>query len=118
MDSNAYIHDAPLLMALLEYADQRRVSLHMPGHQDGRNFPENFSKRLAEIDSTELAVTDDLNQPNGPAAKAMQAAAAAFGAADTLFVTGGSTTALYALISAYCPKGSKIVNRVQYIELY
>lgn len=109
MNSDKVIQDAPLLAALLNYADQRRISLHMPGHQGGQDFPDPFRLRLAEIDATELIATDDLNQPSGPAAVAMQAAAAAFGASQTLFVTGGSTTALYAMVTAFCPKGSKII---------
>lgn len=109
MNPDAIIQDAPLLAALLRYADQGRISFHMPGHQDGKGFPEAFRYRLAEIDATELAATDDLNQPAGPAAEAMRAAADAFGAAGTLFVTGGSTTGLYAMITAFCPRGSKLV---------
>lgn len=109
MNPDAIIQDAPLLAALLRYADQGRISLHMPGHQDGKSFPEAFRNRLAEIDATELAATDDLNRPAGPAADAMWAAADAFGAAGTLFVTGGSTTGLYAMVTAFCPRGSKLV---------
>lgn len=102
------IQDAPLLSALLRHAKQGRISLHMPGHQAGIGFPESIRSQLVELDVTELSVTDDLNAPAGPAYLAMTAAAAAFGAAQTLFVTGGSTTALYAMVTAFCPRGSKI----------
>jgi len=109
MNPDDIIQEAPLLAALLRYADQGRISLHMPGHQDGKGFPESLRSRLAEIDATELATTDDLNRPAGPAADAMRSAADAFGAVGTLFVTGGSTTGIYAMITAFCPRGSKLV---------
>ncbi len=108
-DSDRLIQDAPLLAALVSFAKQDRFSLHMPGHQAGAGFPELIRHHLADLDVTELSVTDDLNAPTGPAAAAMKEAAAAFGAMETFFVTGGSTTALFAMVAAFCPRGSKIV---------
>lgn len=102
------LRNAPLLQVLLDYANQERVSFHMPGHQGGNLLPRFISERLAEIDATELPVTADLNDPEGAALSAMQLAAEAFQAGETLFVTGGSTTAIQAMITAFCPRGSTI----------
>lgn len=107
--SDEIIRHAPLLLAMLGYAAQGRISFHMPGHQDGAGLPGEIRHCLAELDATELAVTDDLNEPAGPAADAMRLAADAFQAAETLFVTGGSTTAIQAMVTAFCPRGSLIV---------
>lgn len=106
---DAAIENAPLLQAMLGYAAQGRISFHMPGHQDGSGLPTAIRSRLAELDATELTATDDLNDPTGPAAAAMRAAAEAFGAAETLFVTGGSTGAIQAMVTAFCPRGSCII---------
>ncbi len=107
--SSNYFKNAPLLQVMLDYAKQKRVSFHMPGHQGGSNLPAEIRCQLAEIDATELPVTADLNDPEGPALEAMRLASQAFQTAETLFVTGGSTTAIQAMITAFCPRGSSIL---------
>ena len=89
----------PLATALLRFADSRRTSWHMPGHDGGFFLPEWLAGRLAAMDTTELAATDDLNRPEGPAREAMQLAATAFGAGITRFITTGSTTAIQIMLA-------------------
>ncbi len=99
----------PLVDALLRNASAGRVSFHMPGHSDGRAFPDGFASALASFDTTELPWTDDLNHPAGPAREAMDLAAAAFGAGWTRFATCGATCALLAAVAALCPRGSRVL---------
>lgn len=90
----------PLLEALYAYAAENRISWHMPGHNNGEAWPLSFRGNLASIDTTELAVTDDLNHPEGPARHAMLLASKAFGSGYTRFLTSGSTTAIQLLLAA------------------
>ena len=69
----------PLLEALYAYAAENRISWHMPGHNNGEAWPLSFRGNLASIDTTELAVTDDLNHPEGPARHAKLKASKAIG---------------------------------------
>jgi arginine decarboxylase len=102
----------PLATALLRFADNRRTSWHMPGHGGGFLLPEWLAGRLTTIDTTELAETDDLNRPEGPAREAMQLAASAFGAGITRFITTGSTTAIQIMLAlAVGRRGRILVSR-------
>lgn len=102
----------PLATSLLRFADSRRTSWHMPGHDGGFFLPEWLAGRLAAMDTTELAATDDLNRPEGPAREAMQLAATAFGAGITRFITTGSTTAIQIMLAlAVGRRGSILVSR-------
>lgn len=92
--------EMPLVAALLAYTRSGRQSWHMPGHLAGLAWPAWLSSAFASLDLTELPLTDDLNQPAGPAAQAMARAAECFGAGYTRFITGGSTTALQVLLAA------------------
>lgn len=100
---------APLAARLLSASRTEQFGFHMPGHQAGRAFSEALAADLFRSDTTELPATDDLNDP-GPALQAAQAAAAkAFGAAHTFFLTGGSTQGLHALMLAACGRGGRML---------
>lgn len=95
----------PLLDALLRAAEEKPARFQMPAHQGGTLFPDSFRLHLADIDWTEGPDTGDLLHPAGPVRAALDAAARAFGAGSTRFVTGGSTSALFALLHAVVPRG-------------
>lgn len=102
----------PLATALLRFAENRRTSWHMPGHDGGFLLPEWLNDNLSAIDATELPETDDLNRPEGPAREAMVLAAAAFGAGATRFITTGSTTAIQIMLAlAVGRRGRLLVSR-------
>lgn len=106
MDS---ILDAPLLAALLKRAPQVEDGWHMPGHLAGIGFSRSFQQHFALLDTTELASTDDINHPTGPALAAMNKAAGAFGAGHTRFITTGSTGALQILLAAAVGRGKQLL---------
>ncbi|MBO9598267.1 MAG: aminotransferase class I/II-fold pyridoxal phosphate-dependent enzyme [Cohnella sp.] len=95
-------HQAPLYEALSAHAGLRAHSFHVPGHKQQAewNDPESaeFYRSLLPLDVTELADTDDLHHPQGPLAEAQQLAAQCFGAEETSFLVGGSTSGNLAMI--------------------
>lgn len=99
----------PLATALLRFAENRRTSWHMPGHDGGFLLPEWLNDNLSAIDTTELPATDDLNRPEGPAREAMELAASAFGAGITRFITTGSTTAVQIMMALAVGRRGKIL---------
>ena len=86
-------------------AMEGRGWLHMPGH--GGDLP----WLDAALDVTELPVSDDLHDPlsGGPMERAQELAAQACGAGATLFLTGGSTLGIHAMLTAYVPPGGKVI---------
>lgn len=95
--------DAPVLKGLSRLAG--RAWLHMPGH--GGHLP----WMDAAFDTTELPVSDDLHQPEAGGffeeAQALYAKAA--GAESTLFLAGGSTLGVQAMLLAFVPPGGKVI---------
>lgn len=81
----------------------------MPGHRSGQSWPDSIRTRLASLDTTELAATDDLHQPTGPALAAMDLAAHCFGAGRTWFLTNGSTGGILTLLAGLVGRGRKII---------
>ncbi|MDD2534719.1 MAG: aminotransferase class I/II-fold pyridoxal phosphate-dependent enzyme, partial [Eubacteriales bacterium] len=81
----------------------------MPGHRAGLAIPESIQGQLAFFDTTELSTTDDLHHPYGPARDAMVLAADCFGAAETLFLTNGSTVGILALLASMVGRRQKLI---------
>jgi len=95
-------HQAPLFEALAAHAGLHAHSYHVPGHkQQAEGFDPGaaaFYRALLPLDVTELADTDDLHHPQGPLAEAQRLAAICFGAEETSFLVGGSTSGNLAMI--------------------
>ncbi len=100
---------APLLFALQRHATQGRSGWHTPGHKAGQAWPRWLSEDLARLDLTELPLTDDINQPQGPALLAMQLAARACAAGLTRFITSGTTVALQILLAWAVGSGGSLL---------
>lgn len=73
---------------------------HMPGHAGARLFHDEYASALIAVDTTELASSDDLHDPSGPALRAMQEASRVYGSKESLFVTTGSTTGIHVMLAA------------------
>ncbi|AWB42791.1 amino acid decarboxylase [Paenibacillus sp. CAA11] len=103
-----YEQQAPLLQALNCYAARKDASFHVPGHKDGaayRAAAGGLTAVLREamtIDATEITGLDDLHHPEEVIAEAQRLAAVAFGAEETYFLVGGSTSGNLALILTAC----------------
>lgn len=79
----------------------------MPGHKGRPVLPE-LNHPFA-IDYTEIAGTGNLYEGDEPIASAERDAARYYGAADCLFLTGGSTQALMTAIGAAVPPGGTLL---------
>ncbi|MCR2807175.1 aminotransferase class I/II-fold pyridoxal phosphate-dependent enzyme [Paenibacillus soyae] len=113
---------APLYQALVNHASKDPVSFHVPGHHGNEALQyalnmldkqeeainRHFGPLLA-LDVTELSTTDDLHHPESSIKEAQALAAECFGAEDTYFLVGGSTSGNLALILAVCDPGDIIL---------
>ncbi|WP_430095744.1 aminotransferase class I/II-fold pyridoxal phosphate-dependent enzyme [Paenibacillus cisolokensis] len=99
-------HQAPLLEALLRYREEGNVSLHVPGHKNGKAYAgvqeADLLREVMRIDVTEITGTDDLHHPEGVIRQAQQLAADCFGAEESYFLVGGSTSGNLAMILTVC----------------
>lgn len=92
--------DEPTLMdALLRFGRQDAARFHIPGHKGNSKLLPMFG-RYAEVDFTELEPTGNLYEGTGPIAAAEKRMAAAVGAPQSFFITGGSTQGICAALSA------------------
>lgn len=98
-----------LFDALSAFSEGKRVSFHMPANRGGLDFPEGFQNGFSAFETTELALTDDLNDPQGPGLLAERDAARFFGAERSFFFSSGSTMAIYTMLAAVCPPGSRLL---------
>ena len=83
-----------------------RCSFHMPGHKGKAPFG---PADLYALDATELPLTDDLYAPERGIAQAQRLYAGAAGAAETIFLTNGSTSGIHVMTQLYCREGDTIL---------
>jgi len=105
---------APLVEALTEYRLRGASSFHVPGHKNGRAYgmDPKYAEMLQaamEIDVTEITGTDDLFHPEGAIREAQELAADCFGADESYFLVGGSTSGNMALILTVCEEPGDII---------
>lgn len=106
---------APLFETLIRLAKQDPVSFHVPGHRYGHTWEHHNSAEseaysaIMKLDTTELSATDDLHHPEAAIAEAQILAAKRFGAEETFFLVGGSTSGNLALILAVCEPGDLVI---------
>ncbi|MBB3114081.1 arginine/lysine/ornithine decarboxylase [Paenibacillus phyllosphaerae] len=102
---------APIYAMLQQHSKSDPISYHVPGHRFGASLaplesiePEAAAafQAIMKLDVTELSITDDLHDPSGAIAEAQELAAACFGAEQTYFLVGGSTSGNIAMILACC----------------
>ncbi|CAM4401765.1 aminotransferase class I/II-fold pyridoxal phosphate-dependent enzyme [Paenibacillus alkaliterrae] len=112
---------SPILNALIKHAQNRPAGFHVPGHRYGQALQQDFQLKepaahpavwftsIMQLDVTELSSTDDLHHPEASILEAQQLAARTFGAEETFFLVGGSTSANIALLLTLCEPGEKII---------
>ncbi len=106
-------HRAPLYEALDAHVRLGANAFHVPGHKQRAAWGDErtastFASLLA-LDLTELSDTDDLHQPQGPLAEAQELAADCYGADETRFLVGGSTTGNLSMIMGLCSPGDVVI---------
>ena len=87
---------APLYEALERFRKQRVVPFDVPGHKRGRGNPELvqlLGEKCVGLDVNSMKPLDDLCHPSSVIRDAEALAAEAFGAANSFFMVGGTTSA-------------------------
>ncbi|KFN01782.1 aminotransferase class I/II-fold pyridoxal phosphate-dependent enzyme [Bacillus clarus] len=95
----------PLYEALIRFKERQPLSLHVPGHKNGLNFPEEAIasfKDILSIDVTELTGLDDLHSPFECINEAQQLLADVYGAQKSYFLINGSTVGNLTMILSCC----------------
>lgn len=107
---------APIYEMLIAHALKRTTPFHVPGHKqrsqqfdNGLNQEQAALDTLMSIDITELSGTDDLHDPSGAIARAQELAADCYGADETRFLVGGSTSGNLAMILGVCEPGELVL---------
>ncbi|SDN11803.1 aminotransferase class I/II-fold pyridoxal phosphate-dependent enzyme [Sediminibacillus halophilus] len=102
----------PLFGALQTFSQKNPISFHVPGHKNGKIFTDNgleIFEKLLQIDVTELTGLDDLHVATGAIKQAQNLAASWFGADETFFLVGGSTTGNLAMMLTAARLGRKVL---------
>lgn len=103
----------PLFDAMVNLAEQRKVSFHTPGHKSGKGISTRFRKfvgpRIFSIDLTTLDEVDSLHKPKGVIKEAQNLAAKAYGADRSYFLVNGTTGGNHAMILATCDPGTPVL---------
>ncbi|UOY91398.1 aminotransferase class I/II-fold pyridoxal phosphate-dependent enzyme [Ectobacillus sp. JY-23] len=102
----------PLYDTLVQFAQHKPVSFHVPGHKNGRFASKHASKHfnhLLEIDVTELSNLDDLHHPTECIKEAAELVADLYGVKKSFLLVNGSTVGNLAMILATCRSGDIIL---------
>ena len=95
-----------LLEVLKTYAERGASRFHMPGHKGV--LPPPFNE-AAKIDVTELGATGDLyHENNGAIRESERGMAALYGAKDCLYLTGGATQGIFAMLASAAAPGDSV----------
>ena len=103
---------APIYEALLDYKKKRIVSFDVPGHKQGKGYPEMtelFGEKAVSIDVNSMKPLDNLCHPVGVIREAEQIAADAFGAENVFFMINGTSSAVQAMVTYALRRGEKII---------
>ena len=92
---------------LTEYDKKDIYPMHMPGHKRNGNVMDMVNPYT--IDVTEAGELDDLHNPEGILAEAMERCAKVFGSSKSFFLVNGSTCGLLAGIFAATRNGDRIL---------
>lgn len=102
-DLQSYEGETPILDALESHAKAERISLHVPGHHQGRLLPARFDAwfgQASKLDATELVGLDNLHRATSAIKYSRQLTAAHYGAVDTFYSVNGATACVMAAVAA------------------
>lgn len=96
----------PLYEALMSHKSLNRASFHTPGHKNSKKI---LSKRLFELDFTELPDTDSLYDAATVIKKAEVLMSQLYGSKRTIFSAGGCTLCIQTMLKLALPYGGKVI---------
>lgn len=100
----------PLYEALLNHS--HTYSYHVPGHKNGKVFPEKLKdtfQAVLAIDKTEIDGLDDLHDPVSVIAEAEKLLAALYQVQKSYFLVGGATSGNMAMLLAAVSRGDTVL---------
>lgn len=103
---------APVFEALEKMKSTRLVPFDVPGHKRGRGnkeLVEFLGQDCLDVDVNSMKMLDNLCHPVSIIRDAEKLAAAAFGAENSFFMVGGTTSAVQAMVLATVKPGEKII---------
>ncbi len=111
---------APLYERLLQYANSGNRSYHVPGHKNGAVYTRlaehpavtlsmDYMQEMLRLDVTEIEGTDDLHHPEDVIREGQELAARCFGAEETYWLVGGSTSGNLALLLSVCQEPGDLI---------
>ncbi|MDD5923442.1 MAG: aminotransferase class I/II-fold pyridoxal phosphate-dependent enzyme [Clostridia bacterium] len=103
---------APLYDALERFRKKRVVPFDVPGHKRGRGNPELaqlLGERCVGLDVNSMKPLDNLCHPVSVILDAEQLAADAFGAENSFFMVGGTTSSVQSMVLSVCKANDKII---------
>lgn len=112
MDKKYSQQKAPVYEALANFKRRRVVPFDVPGHKRGRGNPELaelLGEKCVSIDVNSMKPLDNLCHPVSVILEAEKLAAQAFGAANSFFMVGGTTSSVQSMILSACKAGDKII---------
>lgn len=92
------LRDKELANTIKNYSDSNAVRFHMPGHK-GR-LENTMLSSVSKFDVTELAMTDDLNEPGDIIASIEAELAGVYSAKHSFMLVNGSTTGNIAMLAS------------------
>lgn len=108
--------DTPILDMLKGYYKKQRISFCMPGHKNGSGLCADFSS--FSLDTTELADTDNLQNPTGAVLLAKKKAAEFYKSDETFFLVNGSTGGIHTMLKSVCDFGDTVlVSRAIHVSV-
>lgn len=104
---------APLYEALIQHRNSEKRTYHVPGHKNGQVYskyePSIVLQDVMRIDATEITGLDDLHHPESVIQEAQHLAADYFGAEESFFLVGGSTSGNISLLLTVCTEPGDII---------
>lgn len=92
---------------LKKYAEMDYYPYHMPGHK--RRMYGDMPRQIVELDITEIDGFDNLHQPKEMIQDLQKKAAELYGADESFYLVGGSTSGILSAVSAALPDGGHIL---------
>lgn len=116
MRDNSYLERqsrTPLFDAVMNYAKERKISFHTPGHKHGdgiaKRFRDFIGPKVFDMDLTLLEELDSLHEPRGVIKEAQELAAQVYEADFTFFLVNGTTIGNHTMVLSCCNAGDKII---------
>ena len=102
-----------IMSFLMEHADKKTVSFHMPGHKGSAIYKrfgyEAFLNKIMDCDITEIQGADNLFQTEGIIKQTQDKYAKLYEVKKSYLLINGTSSGLIAAILATVPKGKKLI---------